>query len=92
MMWRITGWLAVAAAVPLGCWVFAPANASWAGTDDRIGELAQPAGSPLVNGPEWSPATERVLFLSQSGLGCLLLGGSIWALHKRRMRRNHDAH
>ena len=76
-------WLALAAVVPMALWWMAPADAGWAGSDDRMGELASPAGHTLLTGPEWSPETERMLFWAQASAGALLLGGSVWALRRR---------
>jgi ABC-type cobalt transport system substrate-binding protein len=77
-------WLGVAVAIPLLFWWFAPPGAEWAGTDDRMGELATPARQSLLEGPEWTPSTERALFLAQAATGSGLLGCSIWALRRRR--------
>ena len=83
-MRRAWAWVAVAATVPLALWWAAPEGAEWAGADDRMGELAAPAGRELLAGPEWSASTERYLFWGQAAAGAALLGGSMVALRRRR--------
>jgi hypothetical protein len=73
-----------AAVLPLLFWWFAPPGAQWAGSDDRVAELASPAGRELLPGPEWSASTERYLFLMQAAAGVVLFGGSLAALRRRR--------
>jgi ABC-type cobalt transport system substrate-binding protein len=84
MMQRNLAWLAVALAVPMLFWLIAPPGADWAGTDDRMGELAQPAGAALFSAPEWAPQTEQLLFLAQAGAGAAILAGSLWMMKSRR--------
>jgi hypothetical protein len=81
---RPWAWVAAAAVVPLLLWWFAPPGAQWAGSDDRIAELAAPAGKELLPGPEWSASTERYHFLAQAAAGVVLFGGSLVALRRRR--------
>jgi len=78
--------LVAAVALPLSFWALAPAGTEWAGTDDRVGELAQPAGRALLEGPAWTPATERLLFFGQATAGAALLAGSVWRMKARRGR------
>lgn len=77
------GWIGVALAVPLAFWLAAPADAEWAGTDDRMGELAAPAGKRLFEAPELAAGTEQLLFLAQAGAGAALLAGSVWLMKAR---------
>ncbi len=77
-------WLVIALLVPLMMWVAGPAGAEWAGTDDRIGELIEPAGTRLFDAPEWSGEAEQFLFLGQAGLGAVILAGSLWRMKTRR--------
>ena len=81
---RPWAWVPVALVVPFLLWWFAPAEAEWAGSDDRVAELVSPAGRELLPGPEWSPATERLLFLAQAAVGVTLFGGSLVAMRRRR--------
>ncbi|MFN7649313.1 MAG: hypothetical protein ACK5UT_17570 [Acidobacteriota bacterium] len=81
---RPWAWVVAAMAVPLLLWWFAPPGAQWAGADDRVAELASPAGRELLPGPEWSASTERYLFLMQAAAGVVLFGGSLAALRRRR--------
>jgi hypothetical protein len=81
---RPGAWVALAAVVPLLLWWVAPAGSDWAGSDDRIAEVAAPAGRELLAGPEWSVSTERYLFLAQAAAGVALFGGSVAALRRRR--------
>ncbi|MBM3757342.1 MAG: hypothetical protein FJW38_25570 [Acidobacteria bacterium] len=78
--------LVAAAALPLSFWALAPSGAEWAGTDDRVGELAQPAGRALLEGPQWTPGAERLLFFGQATAGAALLAGSLWRMKARRGR------
>jgi ABC-type cobalt transport system substrate-binding protein len=84
MTGRNLAWLALALAVPTLFWVIAPAGVDWAGTDDRMGELANPAGVPIFPAPEWTPETEQFLFLAQAGVGAAILAGSLWIMKSRR--------
>lgn len=81
---RPGAWVTVAAVVPLLLWWIAPAGSEWVGSDDRIAEIAAPAGQELLAGPEWSVTTERCLFLAQAAVGAALFGGSVAALRRRR--------
>lgn len=85
-------WLAAAVALPALLWLAAPRNASWAATDDRLREIATPAGVPLVGAPQWAPQTERALFLSQAATGIALLAASLRRMKTRRKRGGPDAH
>lgn len=77
-------WLGTALAVPLVFWLAAPRGAEWTGSDDRLGELAKPAGRPLFAAPEHTPGTERALFLVQAITGGALLAGSLRSMKRRR--------